>query len=255
MNLDLPGSTQLAYQIRTQLGSNRVADVVVFPPAPFLAPVHSKIRGSAVALGAQDIHCEPAGAFTGAMSGSMARSVGCTWTLIGHSERRSVFGDSDADVGRKMSAALAHGLSPILCIGETLDDRESGRTFDVLGRQLAILAEHRPAALSQLVIAYEPVWAIGTGVTATPDQAQETHAWIRGRLEDLCGAAFAAAVRIQYGGSVKPANAAQILACPDIDGALVGGASLQARSFYRIVMAGASATSLYSSPASGMGLR
>ena len=232
MSLDLSGASGLASQIRNQLGSNRVVDVVIFPAAPFLAPVFSKVGGSAVALGAQDIHSADSGAFTGAMSGAMARSVGCTWTLVGHSERRSLFGDTDAIVAEKLAAAARHGLKSVLCIGETLADRQSGQTFDVLGRQLQILASQRPE-----VIAYEPVWAIGTGVTATPQQAQETHAWIRGRVASLCGEAFASALRIQYGGSVKPENAREILACPDIDGALVGGASLDARSFYRIVMA------------------
>jgi len=236
MNLDLSGASQLASGVRNQLGSHRAADVVIFPPAPFLAPVFSKIRGSAVALGAQDVHQQEKGAFTGAMSASMVTSVGCTWTLVGHSERRSVFGDSDGVVADKLGAALKAGLNPILCIGETLQERQSGRMNDVLGRQLDVLSQHRSGAL---VIAYEPVWAIGTGVTATPKQAQDTHHWIRGRVASLCGSSFAKAVRIQYGGSVKPANAAEILACPDIDGALVGGASLDARSFFRIVMAGA----------------
>ncbi len=239
MNLDLSGATQLAAQIRNQLGSNRTAEVVVFPPSPFLAPVSSKIRGSAVALGAQDIHAKESGAFTGAMSGPMARSVGCTWTLVGHSERRSLFGDTDADVAAKLTAALDCGLSPILCIGESLQEREAGRTFDVLGRQLQVLSSFRPGALSSLVLAYEPVWAIGTGVTATPAQAQEAHAWVRDRIGSMFGAAFAHDLRIQYGGSMKPANAAELLGCPDIDGGLIGGASLDARSFYRIVMAGA----------------
>ena len=255
MNLDLPGAEGLAAEVRARLGSNRVVDVVVFPSAPYLSPVFKKIRGSAVALGAQDIHWEPSGAFTGAMGGAMAASVGCRWVLVGHSERRTVFGDTDEVVGKKLQAALAHGLSPVLCVGETLDERRGGRTFAVLERQLDVLASHRPAALSSLVIAYEPVWAIGTGVSATPDEAQEVHSWIRARVATVCGSGLADAVRIQYGGSVKPENAAQILACPDIDGALVGGASLQARSFYRIVMAGAAATSLYSGPAQGMGLR
>jgi triosephosphate isomerase (TIM) len=255
MNLDLASSTQLAVQLRAQLGSNRVAEVVVFPPAPFLAPVFGKVRGSAVALGAQDIHSARSGAYTGAMSGAMAQSIGCTWTLVGHSERRSVFGDTDERVGKKLTAALACGLSPVLCVGETLKERESGRTFEVLGRQLDVLSAHRSESLSSVVVAYEPVWAIGTGVTATPDQAQETHGWIRGRLEDRLGSGFAAAVRLQYGGSVKPENASAILACPDIDGALVGGASLDARSFYRIVMAGAASSSVYSTPAARKGLR
>jgi triosephosphate isomerase len=237
MNLDLSGASQLGAAIRNQLGSNRAADVVIFPPTPFLAPVYAKIRGSAVGLGAQDLHAKDSGAFTGAMSGPMAKSVGCTWVLVGHSERRSAFGDGDDEVGHKLAAALRCGLSPILCVGETLRDRESGRTYEVLGRQLQILATLNPG--DSLVVAYEPVWAIGTGVTATPEQAQETHAWIRARVSKLCGPSFAASLRIQYGGSVKPENAAEILSGPDIDGALVGGASLDARSFYRIVMAGA----------------
>ena len=238
MNGDLASAQQLAAAVRNSLGSHHGAQVVVFPPAPFLSVVHTRTRGSAVELGAQDIHPEAKGAYTSGVSAEMVRSIGCQWTLIGHSERRAWFGDSDTRVAEKLAVALTAGLHPVLCVGESLAERQQNRTFDVLGRQLdAALGSHRATALSELVIAYEPVWAIGTGLTASPEQAQEVHAWIRGRVAQGLGAPFAEALRVQYGGSVKPDNAAALAACPDIDGALVGGASLDARSFAQIVYA------------------
>jgi len=237
-HLDLQGGLGLAAGLRNRIGSHRAAQVVVYPPYPLLHPVFAKLRDSAIRVGAQDLHHGPEGAYTGAVSAKMLRSVGCTSVLVGHSERRSVFGDSDHLVAEKLSAALDAGLDPVLCVGETLDERQASRTFEVLARQLEVaLSGRRAADLGRLVLAYEPVWAIGTGVTATPEQAQEVHAWIRGRIGSLFGPAFAGGLRIQYGGSVKPGNAAGLITQPDIDGALVGGASLDAASFVGIVHA------------------
>jgi triosephosphate isomerase len=236
MNGTLASCQQLANGLRGRLGSHRTAEIVVFPPSPCLVPVYAKLAGSAVQVGAQDVHPLPSGAFTSGVSADLVQSIGCGWALVGHSERRSAFGDSDARVGDKLAAALTSGLKPILCVGESLEERQGGRTFAVLGRQLDVaLRGHEPAALANLVLAYEPVWAIGTGVTATPEQAGETHAWIRRHMASRLGSDFAHALRIQYGGSVKPSNVSELIACPDIDGALVGGASLQVQSFTRIV--------------------
>jgi triosephosphate isomerase len=228
-------AVQLAADVRNRLGSHRGAEVVLFPPHPFVESVASKVEGSHVAVGGQDLYFEAQGAFTGAVSGAMLASVGCTWALIGHSERRVVFGDTDAVVGKKLEAAITAGLKPVLCIGEQLHERESGQTFAVISRQLEVLRALPTARLQTLVLAYEPVWAIGTGKVASPEQAQEVHAYIRQQVESLHGKAFAQAVRIQYGGSVKATTAAGLMAQPDIDGLLVGGASLKAEEFTDIV--------------------
>ena len=238
MNLDLAGAQRLAADVRNRLGSQRGAEVVVFPAYPFLHAVAETLREGRVQVGAQDLAVQPKGAFTGAVSATMLRSVGCTHVLIGHSERRHVFGDSNAVVAEKLSVALQNELQPVLCIGETIEQRRAGKTFAVVDEQLTTaLKPHTPEALRKLVIAYEPVWAIGTGETATPEQAQEVHAHIRSHVADLLGPSFAEAVRIQYGGSVKPGNAAGLLGQKDIDGALVGGASLKADDFAAIVRA------------------
>jgi triosephosphate isomerase len=243
MNGDLDGAVRLASDLRGKLGSQRGVRIVVFPPYPFLVPVLQKLRDSAVEVGAQDVFPKPKGAFTSGVSAPMVRSLGCSTVLVGHSERRSVFGDSDALVAEKLRAVLGEGLTGVLCVGETLAERQSGRTFDVLARQLGSALDGLvEGALARVVIAYEPVWAIGTGVTATPEQAQETHARVRGWLASNVSSAFAATVALQYGGSVTADNAAALLACPDIDGALVGGASLDAASFARIALAGARQT-------------
>jgi triosephosphate isomerase (TIM) len=241
MNLDLAGAQQLAANVRNRLGSQRGAEVVVFPAFPFLVPVIETLREGRVAVGAQDLSTEPKGAFTGAVSASMLASVGCTHVLIGHSERRHVFGDDNATVATKLKVALEAGLKPVLCVGETLEQRRAGQTFAVIDAQLQTgLAGGTSGSLASVVIAYEPVWAIGTGETATPEQAQEVHAHIRRRVADLLGPTYARAVRIQYGGSVKPGNAKALMAQSDIDGALVGGASLKADDFAAIVRAPAS---------------
>jgi len=211
------------------------AEMVIAPPFPALAAVAGALRGTRVALAAQNVHPEKQGAFTGEVSPPMLVDVGCGYAIVGHSERRHLFGESSAFVAKKAAALLAHGVRPIVCVGETLDEREASRTFAVLEDQLTgSLAAVSPEKAAEVVIAYEPVWAIGTGRTATPAIAQEAHAMIRGWLQKRFGAT-GDAIRIQYGGSVKPDNVAELMAQPDIDGALVGGASLEAASFAAIV--------------------
>ena len=211
------------------------ADIVVAPPATALHALGQRFAGSPVALAAQNVHPRDHGAFTGEISPAQLVDVGCRYVIVGHSERRTLFGDTPAFVGEKTAAALEAGLTPIFCCGERDEERESGRTFAVIGEQLEVglggLPQDRGAAI---LVAYEPVWAIGTGKTATPETAQEVHAMIRERLRDLFGQA-GDGIRIQYGGSVRPENVAELMAQPDIDGALVGGASLDAESFARIV--------------------
>jgi len=213
-------------------------DVVIAPPFTALAALGRALAGSRVALAGQNVHPEAGGAFTGEVAPGMLRDVGCSFAIVGHSERRALFGETSAFVARKAEACLRHGLRPIVCVGETLEEREAGRTFAVLGVQLAESLSRVPAErAAEVVVAYEPVWAIGTGRTATPEIAQEVHAFVRGELRARIGTA-GDAIRIQYGGSVKPENAGSLLAQPDIDGALVGGASLDPESFARIVRAG-----------------
>jgi triosephosphate isomerase len=213
------------------------ADVWVCPPFPYLAEVGRSLAGSRIALGAQDVCAETQGAFTGEVSAAMLRDVGCAGSIVGHSERRALFGESDQLVARKFAALLAAGLTPILCVGELLAEREAGKTFEVVDRQLdAVLDLSGVAVFSRAIIAYEPVWAIGTGKTASPQQVEEVHAHIRGRIAGR-DAKIAALVRIQYGGSVKAANAAELFSMPDVDGGLIGGASLKAEDFLAIVAA------------------
>ena len=233
---DLRSAHALAAGVRRRLGSWHKADLAVFVPAPYLGGVGGALQDAKVKLGAQDLFPADSGAFTGGMSPPMLQSVGVEWVLVGHSERRTVFGEDDRVVGAKLRAALAAGLRPILCIGETREERDAGATLQVLVRQLDV-ALHGVRSLTPLVIAYEPVWAIGTGLTATPAEAQDTHAAIRAHLRRGFEAE-ADAVRIQYGGSVKPHNAAELMSQPDIDGALVGGASLDPDAFAAIVRAG-----------------
>ncbi len=213
-------------------------EVAVCPPFPWLLPVAEVLRGTPVALGAQDCHYERQGAYTGQVSPYMLLEAGCKYVIIGHSERRHGLGESDAFLNRKAKGALAAGLHVIFCIGELLSEREAGHTEAVLHQQLtAGLADLPPDHLDRLVIAYEPVWAIGTGRVATEQQAQQAHAFVRRTLAEMFGEAVAQRMVIQYGGSVKPDNAAGLLRQPDVDGALVGGASLQAESFLAICRA------------------
>ena len=209
-------------------------EVVICPPFTALSAAVDAAKGSPVAIGAQDCYWEKEGAFTGEVAVPMIADLGCSHCIVGHSERRQFFGETDATVDKKVEAVLAHGLTCIACVGETLQEREAGQTFAVLERQVRNgLARH--LASPRLVVAYEPVWAIGTGKTATPAQAQEAHAFIRQVAAQASTAAAAQAVRILYGGSVKPDNVAQLMAQPDVDGGLVGGASLDAASFAKIV--------------------
>jgi triosephosphate isomerase len=211
-------------------------EVVLCPPFGSLYVVGEVLRGSKVKLGAQNCFWEDEGAFTGEMAPAMLKDLGCQYAIVGHSERRSHFGETDQWVSQKAKALLRHGVSPIVCVGERLEEREAGSTNDVVrGQVLGSLRGVDDQEMLRTVLAYEPIWAIGTGKTATPDQAQEVHAFIRNILIDLYGLEVALKTRIQYGGSVKPDNTAALMAQPDIDGALVGGASLEASSFVKIV--------------------
>jgi len=213
------------------------AEVLVCPPFVYLWETGRLLKDSEVAMGAQSVCAESLGAFTGEVSGAMLRDVGCRYVLVGHSERRQLYGESDSLVARKFMAAQAQGLVPVLCVGETLEEREGGRTNEVVARQLeAVLSVSGVGSLASAVIAYEPVWAIGTGRTASPEQAQEVHAMIRGKVAAL-DATIASSVRILYGGSVKASNARELFAMADIDGGLVGGASLKAEEFAQICAA------------------
>ncbi len=211
-------------------------DIMIAPVFTALDPVSKVVKGSRVGLGAQNLYWEKEGAYTGEISAGMLVSAGCQYVIIGHSERRQYFGETDETVNKKISAAITANLIPVFCVGETEAERESGNTFSVLDKQVkGGLKEKVIEDLGSLVVAYEPVWAIGTGKTATKDQAQEAHKYIRSLIDGVFGTALADSVRILYGGSVKPANVTELMAMPDIDGALVGGASLDAESFSRIV--------------------
>ncbi len=213
------------------------ADIAVCPPFVYLWEIARLLKSSVVALGAQSVCAEAVGAFTGEVSAAMLRDVGCTYVIVGHSERRAIYREDDALVARKFLAAQSQSLVPILCVGETLEERDRGQTTSVVSRQLAaVLDVAGVAALANAVVAYEPVWAIGTGKTATPEQAQEVHAHIRAEVAKL-DAKIAAQLRILYGGSVKAANAREIFAMPDVDGGLIGGASLKADEFLKICAA------------------
>jgi triosephosphate isomerase len=215
-------------------------NVAICPPFPYLSTVEAAIRQSAVALGAQNLYPEREGPFTGEISPTMLVDVGCRYVIIGHSERRQHLGESDQFINRKVKAGLAAGLSVILCVGETLDEREKDQTEAVTARQLAGALADVPAHMgSNLILAYEPVWAIGTGRNATPEQAQKVHIYLRDLVRQQYGDAAADRLIIQYGGSVKPDNAKALMSMPDIDGALVGGASLRADQFLSIVQAAA----------------
>jgi len=227
----------LVTELKNQLAAVRDVAVGVAPPFTALYPVAKRLEDSAIAVAAQNCFWDEKGAWTGEVAPAMLLDVGCRWTIIGHSERRQHFGETDETVGKKVKAALAAGLGVIACVGETERQRDAGETFAVVDRHLdGVLAGGVPPT-DRFVIAYEPVWAIGTGRTATPAQAQEVHAHLRARLRERLGDAAAEAIRLQYGGSVKSSNAEALMREPDIDGALVGGASLDAGEFVAIVKA------------------
>jgi triosephosphate isomerase len=231
-------SLALVTELKNQLGAVKGVAVGVAPVFTAIHAVARRLEGSAIATCAQNCHWEARGAWTGEVSAAHCGDAGASWVIVGHSERRQFFGDTSEGVGKKASAVLAAGLGAIVCCGESLAERDAGRTLAVVDEQLdGALAGIAAASAARLVIAYEPVWAIGTGRTATPAQAQEVHAHIRKRLGERLGAAAGDAIRIQYGGSVKPSNAEALMAEPDIDGALVGGASLEAADFIAIVKA------------------
>jgi triosephosphate isomerase (TIM) len=238
MNGTLASITKLVESIKAGRKAVTTAELAVCPPYVYLPQVAALLKGTAIALGAQDVNDRESGAHTGEVAAGMLTDVGCKYVIVGHSERRSIYGEGDDFTARKFAAARKAGLVPILCVGELLEERERGITEAVVGRQLdAVIALEGIHALGDAVIAYEPVWAIGTGKTATPGQAQEVHAFIRDRLSSL-DKAVAGKIRILYGGSVKGSNAAELFAMADIDGGLIGGASLDANEFLAIGRAG-----------------
>ncbi len=238
MNTDSHSSVELVERI--VVGASKIAGravtIAVCPPFVYLQAVAQAVSASSVAVGAQDVYFEQNGAFTGEVSPAMLKDVGCTYVICGHSERRHIIGETDEMINKKIAAALAGGLLPILCIGELLGEREAGQTNKVVTRQIEQgLAGLSAEKLSAVTVAYEPVWAIGTGRTATPQQAQQVHRLIRELLAKIYDEPLAAEIRILYGGSVKPDNCAELMAQPDIDGSLVGGASLKADDFLAII--------------------
>lgn len=236
MNMDMASAAALAKGIVAEVGQADSVDIAVCPPFVYLPAVASALSSSNVALGAQNVYFEGNGAFTGEISCAMLKDICCTYVILGHSERRHVLGETDTLINKKMHAAIAGGLLPIFCVGELLEERKAGKTNQVVTDQiqkgLAGICQERIAAVT---IAYEPVWAIGTGVTATPEQAQEVHAMIRGLLEKMYSKQIAQQLRIQYGGSAKPSNTAELMAKPDVDGLLIGGASLKTADFVAMI--------------------
>jgi len=236
MNLDRAGAVALAEGVVKGAATIDKVDLAVCPPACYLDAVGRVVAGSKVALGAQNMYYESDGAFTGEISAAMLCDLGCRYVILGHSERRHILGETDAEINKKVHAALAAGLIPIVCVGEMLAEREAGHTLEVIRRQFdGSLAGVSPERMSRIVIAYEPVWAIGTGKVATPQQAEEVHLALRKLIQERYNQEVAQAVRIQYGGSVKPENAAELLRQANIDGALVGGASLKTAQFMGII--------------------
>ncbi len=227
---------ELAASLRRELGDPRGVTVIVAPPFTALAAVSAELDGSPIAVAGQNLHAAPSGAFTGEISAAMLSEAGASWVIVGHSERRQLFGETDASVAQKTAAALSAGLRPIVCVGETLEERDAGRTFDVVLSQARAVLDALAASGGVHALAYEPVWAIGTGRNATAAQAEEVHARLRALLAET-SPALAASTPILYGGSVKPDNASALLACANVDGALVGGASLDAAQFLAIVAA------------------
>ena len=238
MNNTVAEALALAAEIKRQAAESKGVEIVLCPPFTALQAVSNAISGTAIGLGAQNMHWEKAGAFTGEVSAAMLRELYCHYVIIGHSERRTLFGETDEGVNRKVKTALASNLCPIVCVGETLQQRQANQTEAIIRTQvLNGLKDIGADQFTPIIMAYEPIWAIGTGLTATPDQAQAVHKFIRGLLQEMAGEHVAQTVRIQYGGSVKPANARELFHQPDIDGGLIGGAALDANSFMAIVNA------------------
>ena len=235
MHLTIGQAVELASEIKQALTIADEVETVVCPPFTALKPLSDLLRFSDIELGAQNVHWESQGPFTGEVAAPMLLDLGCKYAIVGHSERRTLFGEDDRMINRKLRTALTCGLHGIICVGETLDERKAGQAEDVVRRQITDGLEGIGTGLNQTVIAYEPVWAIGTGLTATPDQVQAAHSFIRKLIREMAGDRVAEGIRIQYGGSVKPENAAAILRQRDVDGGLIGGASLQTDSFIRIV--------------------
>ncbi len=236
MNKNAAEAVDLVKELQLEAGDQFLVSVLVCPPFTALESVAGIIEDSSIHLGAQNMHPEPSGAYTGEVSAEMLRHLFVTFVILGHSERRQYFNETDAFINTKVLAALNGSLKPIVCVGETLEEREAERTLEVVSSQVKGCLEGVPEEKAdQLVIAYEPVWAIGTGKTATPEMAQEVHALIRGLLKEQFGEVMAERIRILYGGSMKPDNAYELLSQEDIDGGLIGGASLQARAFLKIM--------------------
>ncbi len=235
LNKNIAETKELANSLKTKLAGVSDVEIAVCPVYTSIAAAVEVLKGSNIGVGGQDLYWEKSGAFTGEISGPMLKDAGCAYVIIGHSERRQFFGETNETVNKKIYAAYDAGLTPIVCIGETLSEREANKTFTVLEQQLKEGLKGLGVAHKSMVIAYEPVWAIGTGKTATKEQAQEAHAFVRKVLGQILGKEIADGIRIQYGGSVKPDNVAEIMAQPDVDGALVGGAALNADSFEKIV--------------------
>jgi triosephosphate isomerase len=237
MNKTIGDGVDLADEVKRGLAGLEGADIVLCPPFTALKSVGDLLRYGNIKLGAQNVHFEPEGAFTGEISTVMLRDLGCDYVILGHSERRTFFGETDELVNKKARAVLAAGMIPIICVGETLEQREADETENVVRGQIEVSLHDLGDGLRQTVIAYEPVWAIGTGRTASPEQAQQVHAFIRGLIGEIAGEELAAGIRIQYGGSCKPDNARTLFALPDVDGGLIGGAALKAQPFIEILKA------------------
>lgn len=236
MNKTIEEAVSVAVGLKRKFYTFSEADIVICPPFTALSKVNDKIIDSSIMLGAQDVYSEEEGAFTGAISPNMLKDAGCRYVIVGHSEKRALFGETDEDVNKKLKVALKHGMVPIMCVGERIEERDNGMTFEILEKQITRgLKNISRDEVMRIIIAYEPVWAIGTGRTATPQQAQEAHKFIRELIERLYDKEVASKIRIQYGGSVKPENIAKLMTQEDIDGALVGGASLDVNSFTEIV--------------------
>lgn len=236
MNLDQASAVALAQKVDKEAEKVEGVDLAVFPPSVYVAAVAQVLARTKVAWGVQNVYHQANGAFTGEISVSMMQDLGCRYAILGHSERRHILGETDPEINKKVHAVLGGGMVPIVCVGELLEEREAGKTMEVIRRQVdGSLAKLSEEQMKKVVIAYEPVWAIGTGKVATPQQAEEVHLSLRKLLETRYNRELAETIRIQYGGSVKPENAAELLAQPNIDGALVGGASLKADQFMGIV--------------------